>query len=73
MNINFFVNYFTHALILFTFLSILFVFYISGITKNAYNNEILHLIDNIPMPKSFNIFSLIPLADAKIIFFIGYF
>ena len=52
MNINFVVNYFTHALILFTFLSILFIFYISDVTRNAFITEISHLIhtafDNVP-------------------------
>ena len=44
-DVNFNINLVTHSLILFTFLSIFFVFYISKIAKHVFDEEISHLID----------------------------
>ena len=47
MNINFSVNYITHAFILFSFLSIFFIFYMSKIIKGAFDTEMSDIIENI--------------------------
>ena len=65
--INIICNYFIHSFILFTFLSIFFMFFISKLTKETFNKEITHLIDNamkslkIPfnLPDDFNLNKLI--------------
>jgi len=65
--INIICNYFIHSFILFTFLSIFFIFYISKLTKETFNKEITHLIDNamksfkLPfnLPNNFNLNTLI--------------
>lgn len=44
-DVNFNINLVMHSLILFTFLSIFFVFYISKISKDVFDKEISHLID----------------------------
>ena len=43
--INIISNYFIHSLILFTFLTIFFIFYISKLVKETFVQEITHLID----------------------------
>ena len=42
--INLTCNYFVHSFILFTFLTLLFIFYISKVAENAFSSEIKHLI-----------------------------
>jgi len=44
-DVNFNINLTMHTLILFTFLSIFFVFYISKLSKHAFNEEISHIIE----------------------------
>ena len=68
--LNFIVNYFIHAFILFTFLSIFFIFYITKLTKKAFVEEITKLIESamssIKMPfnwKNLDSFNLSKLAE----------
>jgi len=44
--LNIICNYFVHSIILFTFLSIFFIFYITKLEKSAFIHEIINLIDN---------------------------
>lgn len=44
-DVNFNINLTMHTLVLFTFLSIFFVFYISKLSKHAFDDEISHLIE----------------------------
>jgi hypothetical protein len=43
--LNIICNYFVHSLILFTFLTLFFIFFISKLVKNGFVVEITHLID----------------------------
>lgn len=45
-NVNFDINLFLHFLILYTFLSIFFIKFISKVSSNAFNGEVSHLIMN---------------------------
>ena len=44
--LNIICNYFVHSIILFTLLSVFFIFYITKIVKSAFIHELVHLIDN---------------------------
>jgi hypothetical protein len=44
--LNIISNYLVHCFILFTFLSIFFIFYITKLVKSAFIKEIIHLIDD---------------------------
>lgn len=65
--LNILCNYFVHSLILLTFLTLFFIFFIAKMTKNIFASEISHLIDlamktiNLPfkIPDDLNINSLI--------------
>jgi len=46
-DVNFNINLFLHFLILFSFLSIFFIFFISKVSTDAFNNEIEHLINEL--------------------------
>jgi len=43
-DVNFNINLFLHFLILFSFLSVFFIFFISKVSTDAFNNEVEHLI-----------------------------
>jgi len=63
-NYNFLINLLLHSLILFTFLTLFFIFFISKVSKKAFNNEIGHQIDNalnkvVPKLKENKMFNLI--------------
>ena len=45
-NKEFLLNLSMHALILFSFISIFFYFYVATLTKTVFNNEIIHLIES---------------------------
>lgn len=44
-DVNFDINLYLHSLILFSFLSIFFIFYITKLVKSVFNDEISHLIE----------------------------
>ena len=44
--LNIICNYFVHSIILFTFLSLFFIFYITKLVKSTFIEEIIHLIDS---------------------------
>lgn len=58
---NFNINLLTHGLILFSFLSVFFMTYIAKVSKNAFDKEIRHLVEEAVKEQLDNAMNLIPM------------